>query len=93
MVQEEKQQLIYFVQKQRITLRLYGVGGHRHSPEIVQQLSEFAGEKVSLTFIPHLLPTIRGIFSTIYVQLTEKGMEQDFQKLYEQRYANEPLLM
>lgn len=72
--------------------KAYGVGGHRHSPEIVQQLSEFAGEKVSLTFIPHLLPTIRGIFSTIYVQLTEKGMEQDFQKLYEQRYANEPFV-
>lgn len=72
--------------------KAYGVGGHRHSPEIVQQLTEFAGEAVSLSFIPHLLPTIRGIFSTIYVQLTRKGQEVNFQKVYEERYANEPFV-
>lgn len=72
--------------------KAYGVGGHRHEPEMVQQLSEFAGEKVPLTFIPHLLPTIRGIFSTIYVRLTEKGKEVDFQSLYENAYRNEPFV-
>lgn len=72
--------------------KAYGVGGHRHEPEMVQQLSEFAGEKVPLTFIPHLLPTIRGIFSTIYVRLTEKGMGVDFQALYENAYRDEPFV-
>lgn len=72
--------------------KAYGVGGHRHEPEMVQQLSEFAGEKVPLTFIPHLLPTIRGIFSTIYVRLTEKGTGVDFQSLYENAYRDEPFV-
>lgn len=72
--------------------KAYGVAGHRHEPEIIQQLSEFAGEKVQLNFIPHLLPTIRGIFSTIYVRLTEKGKTIDFQKLYEEAYAEEPFV-
>lgn len=72
--------------------KAYGLGGHRHEPEIVQQLSEFAGEKVPLVFIPHLLPTIRGIFSTIYVHLTEKAKTVDFQALYEQAYKDEPFV-
>ncbi len=72
--------------------KAYSVSGHRHNPEIVQQLSEFAGEPVKLCFVPHLLPTIRGILSTIYVQLTEKGMELDLQKIYEERYKGEPFV-
>ena len=72
--------------------KAYSVAGHRHEPEIVQQLSEFAGEKIPLTFIPHLLPTIRGIFSTIYVRLTEKGKSVDYQNLYEDFYRNEPFV-
>lgn len=72
--------------------KAYGVGGHRHEPEMIQQLSLFAGEKVPLTFIPHLLPNIRGIFSTIYVRLTKKGQAVDYQALYEKAYADEPFV-
>ena len=69
-----------------------GAAGHRHEPEMIQQLSLFAGETVPLTFIPHLLPNIRGIFSTIYVRLKEKGKSIDYQALYEKVYADEPFV-
>ncbi|MEF9995490.1 MAG: N-acetyl-gamma-glutamyl-phosphate reductase [Burkholderiaceae bacterium] len=71
--------------------KAYGVAGHRHHPEIVQQLEIALGGKVGFTFVPHLVPMIRGILSTIYVRLKDvDGV--DFQALYEQRYANEPFV-
>ena len=72
--------------------KAYGVAGHRHEPEMIQQLSLFAGETVPLTFIPHLLPNIRGIFSTIYVRLKENGKSIDYQALYEKAYVDEPFV-
>lgn len=67
--------------------KAYGVSGHRHSPEISQGLSRFAGAAVGLTFVPHLTPIIRGIHATLYARLTK---EMDLQTLYEKRYAEEP---
>jgi N-acetyl-gamma-glutamyl-phosphate reductase len=52
--------------------RPYSVTGHRHTPEMEQELSLAAGEEVRLTFTPHLLPLDRGIISTIYA-LPQKG--------------------
>lgn len=69
--------------------KAYGVSGHRHQPEIVQGLSRMAGQSVGLIFTPHLTPIIRGIHSTIYARITR---EADFQKLYEEAYANEPFV-
>jgi len=69
--------------------KAYGVPGHRHLPEIVQGLSRAAGKKVSLTFVPHLTPAIRGIHATLYGRLTK---EVDVQSLYERRYAAEPFV-
>jgi N-acetyl-gamma-glutamyl-phosphate reductase len=46
----------------------YKVGSHRHVPEMEAILSETAGSKVSITFVPHLLPLTRGMLSTLYVQ-------------------------
>ena len=60
----------------------YKAGVHRHTPEIEQTLTELAGEKVAVTFVPHLLPVNRGIESTIYVGLNEKGMLLDAEKLH-----------
>ena len=51
----------------------YKAGAHRHTPEIEQTLSELSGEAVKVTFVPHLLPVNRGIESTIYATLNEKG--------------------
>ena len=66
--------------------KAYGVPGHRHLPEIRQGLARAAGHEVGLTFVPHLLPLIRGIHATLYAKLTK---EVDLQALYEKRYAGE----
>jgi len=70
--------------------KAYGVAGHRHLPEIEQGLADIAGASVALTFVPHLLPIIRGIHSTLYATLTDP--EVDLQALYEQRYRDEPFV-
>ncbi len=71
--------------------RAYGLGGHRHHPETAQQLALLAGRPVGLTFVPHLVPMIRGIFSTLYVRL-RAAAALDLQALYEARYAGEPFV-
>jgi N-acetyl-gamma-glutamyl-phosphate reductase len=53
------------------SMRPYGVPKHRHLSEIEEQLSIFAGEKVTIQFTPHLVPLNRGIITTIYVDLNE----------------------
>jgi N-acetyl-gamma-glutamyl-phosphate reductase len=70
--------------------KAYGVKGHRHAPEINEQLQKIAGDKsVDCIFIPHLLPLIRGIHSTLYARLTPKGQDTDLQSLYEHFYKGE----
>jgi len=72
------------------SFKAYGVSGHRHLPEIEQGLADVAGDPVSVTFVPHLLPLIRGIHSTLYGQLLSQG--EDLQGLYESWYAGEPFV-
>lgn len=72
------------------SMNAYGVAGHRHLPEIVQELERAADKTVNLTFVPHLTPMIRGIHSTLYAQAP--GLKEDLQALYEARYANEPFV-
>lgn len=69
--------------------KAYGVSGHRHQPEIRQELSKAAKCDVGLTFVPHLTPMIRGIHATLYARITR---EEDFQGLFENRYASEPFV-
>lgn len=71
------------------SFKAYGVPGHRHLPEIRQGLSLISGQDVGLTFVPHLLPMIRGIHATLYATLTS---EVDLQALYEARYRDEPFV-
>lgn len=70
-------------------MKAYGVSGHRHHPEILAQLTQLAGGDVKFIFVPHLIPMIRGMLSTIYVKLSEKAKSLDLQALFEQRYQNE----
>jgi N-acetyl-gamma-glutamyl-phosphate reductase len=72
--------------------KAYGVKGHRHLPETVQGLQAIAGRPIGLTFIPHLLPMIRGIHSTLYARILPEAMDTDFQALYERHYADEPFV-
>jgi N-acetyl-gamma-glutamyl-phosphate reductase len=70
------------------SVKAYGVSGHRHYPEIKQELSLLAGgEPIGLTFIPHLVPMIRGMESTIYVDLLDT--DADVQSILENAYKDE----
>ncbi len=72
------------------SFKAYGVAGHRHLPEIEQGLADIAGGDVGLTFVPHLLPMIRGIHSTLYAGLIDTDTSlASIQSLYEERYADE----
>lgn len=76
------------------SIKAYGVMGHRHLPEISQGLSGMTLEPVSLTFIPHLTPMIRGILATLYAQV-RPGISLDsdrLQSVFEDRYATEPFV-
>ena len=72
------------------SFKAYGVGGHRHQPEILQNLASIAGGDPRLTFVPHLLPMIRGIEATLYARLGEPGYK--LQDLYQNRYQGEPFV-
>ena len=75
------------------SFKAYGVPGHRHLPEIEQGLQMATGNPVSLTFTPHLLPIIRGIHATLYMDLTSDGVDDAaLQALFEKRYADEPFV-
>lgn len=70
----------------------YGADGHRHGPEIAHQLSRYAGQAVEVTFVPHLLPMIRGIEVTIYASINAGGSIEDVRQVLQAAYANEPLV-
>ncbi|AGF49305.1 N-acetyl-gamma-glutamyl-phosphate reductase [Candidatus Kinetoplastidibacterium galati] len=72
--------------------KAYSVSGHRHHPEIVSQIEKISGKKVNLTFVPHLVPMIRGMFSTIYVKILPHALDIDFQELFVKRYGSEPFI-
>jgi N-acetyl-gamma-glutamyl-phosphate reductase len=69
--------------------KAYGVKGHRHLPETRQGLQAISGRPAGLTFVPHLVPMIRGIHSTLYAQILPEARETDFQALYENHYRGE----
>ena len=69
--------------------KAYSVGGHRHLPEIEQGLNAMCGRTPQVTFTPHLVPMVRGILSTVYVQLNALGQETDLQALFETHYQHE----
>lgn len=71
------------------SFKAYGVSGHRHLPEIKQQLQSVSDSPVGLVFTPHLTPMIRGIHATCYARLTQ---DIDVQGLFESTYANEPMI-
>jgi N-acetyl-gamma-glutamyl-phosphate reductase len=70
--------------------KAYSVGHHRHEPEIRQGLH--LGERTTLVFVPHLLPTVRGIYSTMHVGFTTPVTEDEVTKLYSDAYADKPFV-
>lgn len=72
------------------SFKAYAVTGHRHLPEIVQNLTLFSGVTPELTFVPHLVPMIRGIEATLYARLIDPAADLD--AVYARRYAGEPFV-
>src|SRR3546814_2224781 len=58
----------------------YGIGRHRHAPEIEQELSRAAGRSVTVSFTPHLIPMNRGILATCYVRLANGASADDLRR-------------
>jgi N-acetyl-gamma-glutamyl-phosphate reductase len=74
--------------------RAYKVNDHQHMPEIEQELSKLNGQRLKITFVPHLLPLKRGILETIYVNAARqrKPKQADIVSLYKKFYKNEPFV-
>lgn len=72
--------------------KAYKVGTHRHTPEIEQTLSDLAGEKVLVSFTPHLVPMDRGILTTAYVKPFRKLKTADVLKIFKNFYKNEKFI-
>jgi len=70
--------------------KAYGVGHHRHEPEIRQGLR--LGDRAPLVFVPHLLPTFRGILSTMHVAFVRPLTNEEVAAAYARAYANAPLV-
>ncbi|MCP4842646.1 MAG: N-acetyl-gamma-glutamyl-phosphate reductase [Halieaceae bacterium] len=72
------------------SFKAYSVKGHRHLPEIEQGLTDIAGEGAQVTFVPHLLPIVRGIQSTLFGRLRDR--EANLQAVFEDYYADAPFV-
>ena len=71
------------------SIKAYGVGVHRHTPEIEEQLSLAAGKPVTISFTPHLVPMNRGILVTAYGTLLKSVTYEDVKAVYDKYYENE----
>jgi len=67
----------------------YALDGHRHLPEIAQELSKLQEGKAEVTFVPHLIPMTRGILTTAYAPLARQVEAAELRKLYADYYKDE----
>jgi N-acetyl-gamma-glutamyl-phosphate reductase len=74
------------------SLSAYGVGKHRHTPEIEQILSRASGQDVQVMFTPHLVPMDRGILATIYARPTRSVTQAELLAALRAAYEGEPFV-
>ncbi|HYA36035.1 MAG TPA: N-acetyl-gamma-glutamyl-phosphate reductase [Candidatus Binataceae bacterium] len=67
--------------------RAYKVGGHRHTPEMEQEIANLLGRDVAITFVPHLLPITRGILSSLFLRPRAGTTEHDVRNAFEAAFA------
>lgn len=71
----------------------YGLSGHRHLPEIIQELEGFKiGGSLRVTFVPHLVPMVRGILASCYARLKESISTREIQAIYTDFYSDNPFV-
>ena len=75
------------------SFKAYGVAGHRHHPEISQNLATASEAQVGLTFVPHLTPMLRGIHATLYADVLDPAQTlEDLQQSVHEFYKSEPFV-
>lgn len=72
--------------------KAYRVACHQHTPEIEQELSLLAGSEIKVTFIPHLVPMIRGILSTIYLEPEAANTEEEIRAIFSNFFGECPFV-
>lgn len=70
----------------------YGVPNHRHTPEMEQELGRIGKNPIVVTFIPHLIPVSRGIYSTCTASLRRAMDVGEIREIYQKKYAGEPFV-
>jgi N-acetyl-gamma-glutamyl-phosphate reductase len=83
---------MYLFTEANENVQAYGIGSHRHTAEMEQELSLLAGEPVRVSFTPHLVPLNRGLFTTASVPLATKLATADLVNVYREFYAGEPFV-
>ena len=83
---------MYLYTEANENVQAYGIGFHRHTAEMEQELSLLAGETVRVAFTPHLVPLNRGLFTTASVPLAKSMPTDDLVALYREFYAGEPFV-
>lgn len=74
------------------SVKAYKVTVHQHTPEIRSVLSELIGRSISPSFVPHLLPITRGIYTSIYARLDRDPSAEHILEIFETHYGNEPFI-
>jgi N-acetyl-gamma-glutamyl-phosphate reductase len=74
------------------SISAYGVGRHRHKPEIEQVLTTVSGDQVQIVFTPHLTPMDRGILATIYARPATDASEEDILASMREFYSGRPFI-
>ncbi|MBN1871656.1 MAG: N-acetyl-gamma-glutamyl-phosphate reductase [Candidatus Omnitrophica bacterium] len=72
--------------------KAYKIGVHQHTPEILLQLEKIAANKIDVLFVPHVVPTRRGILSTIYVEPKSGVTQKKLDAAYFEAYGQEPFV-
>ena len=74
------------------SVRPYRVGSHQHTPEIERALSAAGGGDVRVTFVPHLVPAVRGVLVTCYAPFTDGATAGDVDRAIHEAYDDEPFV-
>lgn len=74
------------------SVKAYNIGMHRHTPEIEQEISKVYGDKLNVTFTPHLIPMKRGILATCYINAQTFCTDEDIFDIYERFYGRFPFV-
>jgi len=85
----KKELLFYKVDE---NYKAYNIAAHKHQPEIEEAIGEKSGRKITLSFVPHLLPIRRGILSTIYMDNLNEIDKNEVALIIKNQYKNEPFI-